>query len=560
MNNLDSLINFDPDLDFEATPIWVLDVSHSVPPWTPLFAWYWAHPFNLGCCGAKAEASLPYDRTTLMRLMNGGVYYGFSPVEDEAEIKDREAAFKKFILPYLEDYDTNWKGRLENELLGHYERLKSFDVDNSLAVDLWEHVEDCISVNRRMGYLHVLGMYVTWLPYMLLEYVCKQIVGIDDTHPTFLKLVTGFDNKIFEVDKKLLGLSKKAKKMGLDGVFFESESAGDVIPQLEKTDQGREWLMALREFLQEDGWRMPRRAAFIEPTWIEEPTPAIGIIKIYLKQDDATDLKQHRKQLVKDREAAEKEILSKIPAAQKEYFIKLLKLAQNAGAYAEGHSYYCEDYCFSLTRRAFMAIGRRYVAAGCFDAPDDIFFLMPEEIAKVIYAPQQYNLRAIVNKRREDWQGWCKEGNPPFMLKEGTPPESIGPHLQLLGDPIFYKAILGAMPQVKPELGADLYGVVGSTGIAEGPARVILDEKDLKNVEKGDILVASNTAPSWTPVFHLIKGAIIDRGGSLAHAAVVGREFGIPVVLNVFDGTRKIKSGQRVRVDANMGTVYFLDK
>ena len=69
----------------------------------------------------------------------------------------------------------------------------------------------------------------------------------------------------------------------------------------------------------------------------------------------------------------------------------------------------------------------------------------------------------------------------------------------------------------------------------------------------------SNTAPSWTPVFNLIKGAVIDRGGSLAHAAVVGREFGIPVVLNVFEGTKKIKTGQRIRVDANMGVVYFLD-
>lgn len=560
MNDLYSFLNFNPELDFEATPIWVLDVSHCVPPWTPLFAWYWAHPFNVGCCGAKAEASLPYDRTTWMRLVNGGVYYGFSLVEDEEEIREREAGFKKFILPYLEDYDTNWKGRLEEELLGHYKRLKSFDVDNCLAVDLWEHIEDCISVTRRMGYLHVLGMYITWLPYMLLEYVCKQLIGIDDTHPTFLKLVTGFDNKIFEVDKKLLKLSKKAKKMGLDTVFFESSSSDTVIPKLEKTEKGREWLAALREFLKEDGWRMPRRAAFIEPTWIEEPTPAIGIIKIYLKQDDATDLKTHREKLIKEREAAEKEILAKIPGAQKEYFVKLLKLAQNAGAYAEGHSYYCEDYCFSLSRRAFMAIGRRYVDAGCFDAPDDVLFLFPEEITKVIYAPQQYDLRPIVTQRRKDWQKWCENGNPPFMLKDGTSPESIGPHLQLLGDPIFYKAILGAMPQVKPELGADLYGVVGSTGIAEGPAKVILDEKDLKNVEKGDILVASNTAPSWTPVFHLIKGAIIDRGGSLAHAAVVGREFGIPVVLNVFEGTQKIKSGQRVRVDANMGTVYFLDK
>jgi len=32
------------------------------------------------------------------------------------------------------------------------------------------------------------------------------------------------------------------------------------------------------------------------------------------------------------------------------------------------------------------------------------------------------------------------------------------------------------------------------------------------------------------------------------------------VVMNVFEGTSKIKSGQRIKVDANMGVVYILDK
>jgi len=73
-------------------------------------------------------------------------------------------------------------------------------------------------------------------------------------------------------------------------------------------------------------------------------------------------------------------------------------------------------------------------------------------------------------------------------------------------------------------------------------------------------LVAVNTAPSWTPVFHLIKGAVIDRGGSLAHAAIMGREFGLPIVINVLNGTQVIKTGQRVRLDANLRVFFLLDK
>jgi phosphoenolpyruvate synthase/pyruvate phosphate dikinase len=74
-----------------------------------------------------------------------------------------------------------------------------------------------------------------------------------------------------------------------------------------------------------------------------------------------------------------------------------------------------------------------------------------------------------------------------------------------------------------------------------------MTEDELHLVKEGDILVAATTSPSWTPIFSMIQGVIVDRGASLSHAAIVGR-------------TQKIKSGQRVKVDANLGTVYILDK
>ena len=56
--------------------------------------------------------------------------------------------------------------------------------------------------------------------------------------------------------------------------------------------------------------------------------------------------KKQRQKAIEEREAAEQEILAKIPAQQKDYFHQLLKVAQQAGSYGEEHSYYCEDYCF----------------------------------------------------------------------------------------------------------------------------------------------------------------------------------------------------------------------
>jgi pyruvate,water dikinase len=53
---------------------------------------------------------------------------------------------------------------------------------------------------------------------------------------------------------------------------------------------------------------------------------------------------------------------------------------------------------------------------------------------------------------------------------------------------------------------------------------------------------------------------VSDRGGTLSHTAVGGREDGLPTLLNTFTGTATIKTGQRTRVDATEGALYILKK
>jgi len=552
-------LEFDPKLDFEASPIWVLDASHSVPPWTPLAAWLWARTCYHGGTAVMEEMSLPYNPTMWMRLINGGVYYGFNMVEDEEEAKEREKKFMAWITPYIEDYENNWEGVPERELMAMWERFKKFDVENASNSELWLHIEDLFNSFYRMWYYHIKWIYISWSPYILLESVCKQYAGIDDSDPAFLKLVTGFDNKAFEIDRKLWQLGRRAVELGVGDTFAQYPS-NEIMAQLETTQAGKKWIEEFRAFLDEDGWRSQRKNDFTGPTWIEDPTPAIEIINLYLKKGDEFNLDKKMEKSRAEREVTEKEMMEKIPEEMKGYFGKLMRLAQQAGVHSESHIYYCEDYAYSLTRRALLELGRRYTRAGAFDAPDDIFFFLPEEMHKILFSPQSFDMRPLVAERRKEHERWHKKPNPPFLLKDGYTPDMVMPFLTRLANPVFWKAVLGGKRKAGPEIKADLYGQVGSPGVAEGFAKVVLDEAELFKVEEGDILVAANTGISWTPVFNLIKGAVVDMGGSLAHAAVVGREFGIPVVTNTLFGTQRIKTGQRLRVDGNMGVVYYLDK
>ena len=114
---------------------------------------------------------------------------------------------------------------------------------------------------------------------------------------------------------------------------------------------------------------------------------------------------------------------------------------------------------------------------------------------------------------------------------------------------------------VAPEVDTDarvLHGLAVSPGIVTGRARVILRTDDDQQVEAGEILVAPFTDPAWTPYFVPAAGVVMDMGGVLSHGAIIAREYGIPAVVNVGPATKIIRTGQRIRVDADRGTVTIL--
>jgi pyruvate,water dikinase len=346
---------------------------------------------------------------------------------------------------------------------------------------------------------------------------------------------------------------------GLAPVFTDSE-APDIKEKLLASDKGRVFMKDFMEFMNEDGWRMQRMSEINLPTWVEDPTPALGMVKQFILKGGSFNLDDERQKRFSDRQAAEKEVMAKVPVEQRGWFEQLMRLAQKSGIFSEEHDHYLDLYTHAMMRRSALGLGRRFVQAGALDNPEDVFFLIPDEVRRAGINPDQYDLRYIVDRRRNEWLEWQKTPNPPAILADGFDLDQAMAVLVKSNDPIALKVVVGSMPQVRPELKADLYGSCGSPGVAEGIARVILNEDELHLVKEKDILVAASTSPSWTPVFSMISGVVVDRGASLSHAAIVGREYGIPVVMNVFEGTTKIKSGQRIKIDANLGAVYILDK
>jgi pyruvate,water dikinase len=113
---------------------------------------------------------------------------------------------------------------------------------------------------------------------------------------------------------------------------------------------------------------------------------------------------------------------------------------------------------------------------------------------------------------------------------------------------------IGRAPAPDPSV-RELRGLVVSSGVVRGPARVVSGLHEAEDLRPGDILVASYTDPAWTPLFFVAGGLVLEQGGVLSHGAIVAREIGLPAVVNVPDATLVIKTGQEIVVDGTRGRV-----
>ncbi len=99
-------------------------------------------------------------------------------------------------------------------------------------------------------------------------------------------------------------------------------------------------------------------------------------------------------------------------------------------------------------------------------------------------------------------------------------------------------------------------GETASPGIAAGTVKIVVDAKELGKIQKGDVLVTKMTNPDMVPAMQRAGAIVTDEGGLTSHAAIVSREMQIPCIVGTETGTKMLKDGQIVTVDATNGVVY----
>lgn len=78
----------------------------------------------------------------------------------------------------------------------------------------------------------------------------------------------------------------------------------------------------------------------------------------------------------------------------------------------------------------------------------------------------------------------------------------------------------------------------------------------LEKVTEGSILVTISSDLDMMPAIEKCAALITEVGGLTSHAAVVGVNLGIPVIVGAENATKLFKNGQSITVDARRGVIY----
>jgi pyruvate,water dikinase len=331
---------------------------------------------------------------------------------------------------------------------------------------------------------------------------------------------------------------------------FERPTAADVLRALEASGEGRAFLAGrIVPYQRAFGYKSMWAHEFSFTTWRENPAPIIEAIRGYLEVD--YDFPAELRKVAADLAAAKAEAVDGVPEGEaREELARALDLSLRMNPLTPDHHFYIDQGTNARVRLVLIAIGRKLVAGGVLADPEDVMYLRYNELRVLMAGAFPGDVAELVSDRRDEREA-AYERRPRDWAGTATEEAVAFPYLTLWGFP-------EKLHRKPAESVGQVPGLPASAGVVEGMARVVLSPDEFDAVEKGEIVVCRMTSPAWVVLFTRISGLVTDAGGMASHPAVVSREFGVPAVVGTSDATRKIKTGDRVRVNGSLGRVEIL--
>jgi len=539
--------------------------------------------FAVSCLGQYNSRHLliPPANGIEFRIHNGYVF--MSPVGvPESEIAARVPQFMQRAGHYFQNWDTlleKWQGKIR----GTIDELNelSFDalpdmvpVEDVLSGkgtgpnnELLASFDKLISLTYRAWQYHFEFLNLGYVAYLDFFTFCKEVFpGIPDQ--AVAKMVQGVDMELFRPDDELKKLAKLAVELGLARHFGDTENPEATLSAIASDAQGTTWLAAWTE-AQDPWFNFTVGNGFYahDKYWMDHLELPLGYIKDYIvRVQSGHTIDRPVAELVAERDRITEEYSELLSPEQLEAFSGKLGLARQVYPYVENHNFYIEHWTMGVFWRKARQLSKMLHEQGFWPEAHDMFYLRRDEVRETLFdyvtgwgvgapaiGPDYWP--AEVARRRVIVDALSTERPQPAL---NTPPAVITEPFTLMLWGITSDQIKNWLGESDAPEG-EFRGMAASSGVAEGPARVINSSDQLSEVQDGEILVAPVTAPSWGPIFGKIRATVTDIGGMMSHAAIVCREYGMPAVTGTGTASAQIKTGQWLRVDGNNGTVTIVE-
>jgi pyruvate,water dikinase len=571
---------------FESNQIWFYDGLHYPEPHWP-FDLIWDEAWSLALSQYNTRHWLvPPALGIDHRIVNGYVYISPVGVADPEEVPKRVPHFMERAGYYFQNWDNlydNWKKKIM-DVIHKLEAMNFTDLpemeDMSVITqglgrgsgyELLRKYDDLIDLGLLCWQYHFEFLNLTYAAQVTFFQTADQIFpGVPIAN--LVKMSAGFEPILFKPDSELIRLAGLAIEMGLEEQFMKPMKAAELMKELEKDEAGRAWLKELEAarypwFLISTGtgWY------HTHISWNDNLDIPFDNIRTNIRALKAgKNLGRPTEELKKERDRVAEEYRKLIKNdTDREAFDQGLSLSRLVLPYAEDHNFYVEHWFHTLFWGKVRQVGQILTNARFINDADDVWFLRRDEIKQALWDLCTGWSTGVKPRGPSYWPkeiAWRKEVHQKF--KEWTPPAALGKPPEVVTEP-FTIVLWGVTTNVLQSwlssagdggTADEIQGSPGSSGVAEGPARVLKNVDQLADLQDGEILVATTTAPSWAPAFVKIAGAITDVGGPMCHAAIVCREYGLPTVVGTGKGTQFIKTGDIVRMDGDTGTVKIVKR
>ena len=552
---------------------WVFDDLHCPHPLSPMFeeigGWW------LSCDHMFRRFGTPFASDWIIKNVNGYLYTAAVPAEAGIDVSSEEygaryaarvpidAGYPTKIGKYLDavlpvyglHFADWWRDRLVPEMQRNFEYLEGRldEAPNLALMELATVWEDAIDIHDRHWKIHWMLNFAQLSATLDLRAVMEKVHGkIDEA--LLGRLQNSAKDRNWDSIEALWQAKEEVKADSDLPADFKQAKVEDIINALKASDRGRRFISErIEPYQREYGWHAVWSHEFIFPSYREQMEPVIELIRGYVDQD--YDFPKTIAAAKADIDSAAAQIMAGLTGDAAVEMQRALDNNLRMAPLTPDHHFYIDQGANAHMRLVLITIGQRLVDMGMLDRSDDVIFMKYNELRVFMAEPDAVSGRELVARRRSEREGYYKF-KPRDWIGTCTPTQLAFPYLINWGFPDkFYRSQKSVDPDAKP---GRFEGIAGAPGVAEGIARVVLNENEFDKVQPGDILVCQMTNPAWVVLFTKIAALVTDAGGVSGHPAVLSREFGIPAVVGSSVATQVIKSGDRIRVDGNKGIVEVL--